>query len=122
MVLRSLLPLFLCSCATMVAPGPDEVFVTSDPAGAEVILAGESAGRTPVTVVVPRHVRTVTMRMEGWVDGEFPIQHELNHWVWGNILLGGVIGMIVDVASDSATLATGEVHGVLYRAPGQEEG
>ena len=37
----------------------------------------------------------VTIKMDGYDDKIVPISCELNGWYWGNILLGGLIGMLV---------------------------
>lgn len=46
----------LTSCATIVDPGPDETFVTSDPLGAQVLFGGKLVGVTPCVVRMPRRM------------------------------------------------------------------
>lgn len=55
--MAAFLALFLpagLGCATLFAPGPDEVMVFSEPSGARVRLDGNPVGTTPCVVSVPR--------------------------------------------------------------------
>lgn len=89
-------------CATIVASGPDMVPVNTQPEGARVTLDGVPVGITPVTVAFARHCDGVlafdldayehTMRDENKV---------VNGWVFGNILLGGLIGLGIDLATSN---------------------
>ncbi|MBS1603308.1 MAG: hypothetical protein JST42_11615, partial [Bacteroidetes bacterium] len=38
---------------------------------------------------------TVKFELEGYSPVEMPLECKVNGWYWGNILLGGVIGMLI---------------------------
>lgn len=91
-------------CASLIDPGPDFVPVSSNPTAAEVYLDGRRVGRTPLTLEVHRKADAiVTVYHEG---GSPP----LSYWVpvvnngayFGNLLFGGVVGMIIDIAAQNA--------------------
>ena len=99
MIRAALVASILCfSCASIVAPGPDVVPVTSEPAGAEVYLNGELCGVTPTQLVVPRGHRgsDVVELRHGALRSTVDVPGVLNGWIFGNVLLGGIIGIVVD--------------------------
>ena len=51
-------------CATLFAPGPDRIAVSSNPAGARVFLDSQEVGVTPLTVSLDRKVHTGSIRLE----------------------------------------------------------
>lgn len=89
-------------CATIVANGPDHVPINTTPEGAKVFLNGMPVGRTPM-VITPRRSEDFNLRIE--LEGYEPIVvsrgKSFNGWFLGNILLGGVIGIVVDVATSN---------------------
>lgn len=100
-------------CATIVAGGPDTVKFTSTPPGAEVQVGNEIVGKTPVEASVPRDIQTVTMTLSGYEPETVLITRHLNGWVFGNILFGGIIGIIIDVSTENHRVADPEAHGTL---------
>ncbi len=93
------------ACATMVAGGPDRVSVASNPAGATVFVDSKPVGRTPLTVELDRAHSQGEFRLEltGFRPALIRRNKEVNGWVWGNLLFGGLIGIIVDVTSGNAS-------------------
>jgi hypothetical protein len=89
----------------MVAGGPDRVSVASNPAGATVFVDSKPVGRTPITVELDRAHSQGEFRLElaGFRPALIRRNKEINGWVWGNILIGGIIGIIIDVASGNAS-------------------
>lgn len=76
------------------------VRVISHPAGANVTVNGTSKGTTPVTLMLSRWgSHTVRIEMPGYKPYERKIQKSTNGWIWGNILVGGLIGLAVDTAT-----------------------
>jgi PEGA domain len=93
----------LSGCATVTGgTGPQKVKVESDPPGATVLVDGRPHGVTPTTVALDR---TVGHRIELDKDGYAPTAADLkpgvNPWVFGNLLVGGLVGIVVDLATDS---------------------
>ena len=94
-----LLFLVLVGCATILQPGPDRIPVDSIPLkGAKVYLDGQLVATTPTSIDVPRKSECV-IRIE--MDGYEPItidrDKNVNGWFFGNLLIGGVIGITVDL-------------------------
>jgi len=86
-------------CATILQPGPDRIPVDSVPKkGAKVYLDGQLVGVTPTTVSVPRKSDCVIrIELEGYEPIVIDRDKKLNGWFLGNILLGGLIGMTIDL-------------------------
>jgi hypothetical protein len=92
--------IFLCQgCATIFQPGPDRIPVNSTPKqGAKIYLDGQLIGVTPSTVSIPRSSECVIrVEMEGYEPIVIDRDKHLNGWIFGNILIGGIIGIAVDL-------------------------
>ncbi len=91
--------LTLLGCATIFQAGPDRIPVNSTPMqGAKVYLDGQLVATTPTTIDVPRKSECVIrIEMEGYEPIVIDRDKNLNGWFLGNILLGGVIGMSIDL-------------------------
>lgn len=96
--------LLVSGCATIVAPGPDLVPISSKPPGAMVYVDGVPVGVTPVTIPLKRSGSgRIRIELEGY-EPVFVTQDKVfNGWFLGNILIGGLIGIIVDVATSNVT-------------------
>lgn len=96
--------LLVSGCATIVAPGPDLVPISSKPPGAMVYVDGVPVGVTPVTVPLKRSGSSrIRIELEGY-EPVFVTQDKVfNGWFLGNILIGGLIGIIIDVATSNVT-------------------
>ena len=61
-------------------------------------------------------VYMVKIALEGYHDEEIKIKRGFNGWTLGNILLGGVIGIIVDVATGAVyTLKPDQLNPILSK-------
>ena|SRR3990167_3288302 len=89
-------------CATIVASGPDSVPVSTTPGGAKVYLDGNLVGQTPTVVSINRKGEGI-IRLE--LDGYEPVTIDrdkvLNGWFLGNIILGGLIGITIDLVTSN---------------------
>lgn len=106
-------------CASIVSESTYPVSVTSSPAGASYEIASESgmvvsSGVTPGQVVLSAGAGyfdgeryTVRYRKDGYEDASSVIDSELDGWYFGNIVFGGLIGML---AVDPAT-------GAMFKLP-----
>lgn len=94
----------LPSCATIVDNGADHVPISTEPAGAVVIVKGATVGKTPTTIPVSRSGSAVLVRLEleGHHPQEVAVDTSFNGWFIGNIVFGGIIGIVVDLASGNA--------------------
>jgi hypothetical protein len=91
-------------CATIATGGGgrQSVSVTTEPPGAEVIVNGQSVGPSPVNVLLSRkseHI--VEVQSPGYESAKVMIRSRFNPWVVGNIVVGGLIGVVVDVVTDA---------------------
>ena len=101
----AMLLLALCSavsgCATIVhLGGNEELSVSSEPAGAKVVIDGTERGVTPLATKVERKKdHAVVLTKEGFEENQSRVESHLSWWVAGNVILGGLIGILVDVLS-----------------------
>lgn len=110
----------LAGCATIMSGKTQEVMITSTPSDANVIIersiAGTSetafSGVTPVTAELRRKYEyRMTVEMDGYEPASTTLENGTNGWIWGNLLFGGVIGLIVDFSNGAAKkLEPNEIH------------
>ncbi len=107
----------LVGCASIVhGTKQDEMFL-SEPTGAEILIDNMAQGTTPKTLPLKRSLdHTVTIKLAGYQPATFKLTRGISGWVFGNVLFGGVIGIVVDAADgaiyhlkpDQFNLASGE--------------
>lgn len=121
----ALLALLLTSaCATVTTGTTQSVTITSDPTGASCRLERDGAtvgvvNPTPGSVSISRSTRDLTVRCEraGHQPGIRTISASFQAMTLGYILLGGVVGIVVDAASGAVGQYEPNIHVVL--PPGQ---
>lgn len=106
----SLIPftfLFAVGCASIVSKSQRPVTVTSSPSGAKVTIKKSNGvaiqtGETPLTVTLEtsngffqKASYTVEAQKAGYQTATSVFQAEVNGWYFGNILFGGIIGMLI---------------------------
>lgn len=104
--------LALAGCASIVSKSEWPVTVQSNPSGARCVIAKENGveihrGETPLTTVLSAkggyfssQDYTITCEKEGHQTTQALMPSSLNGWYWGNIVFGGLIGiLIVDPAT-----------------------
>jgi hypothetical protein len=114
----------LTSCATIVSGPTQNIRVTSSPSGATVTAEpGGDRVTTPAKMTLQRKGAPyrLTFALQGYQPYRVIISADTNGWAYGNfifgILLGGVVGGIIDSSSGAAyTLSPDEVHANLIRA------
>jgi hypothetical protein len=99
-------------CASIISGTHQDVTITSQPVAANVtveqLLTTNNVvawqGQTPANVKLSRNGSyLVTVSMPGYKNAEFPVSNSgMNGWIFGNILIGGLVGIIVDSASGAA--------------------
>lgn len=91
----------LNSCATILSGSSQDIFVNTKPQGANVYVDGKDQGViTPAKLAVKRKKQAVyTFQKQGYEDGTVIKQGSFNFVTFGNILLGGVIGLAVDFST-----------------------
>jgi PEGA domain-containing protein len=90
----------LGACATVIHGGRQDVGISSTPTGALVRVDGTEAGRTPVILPLVRgrhHV--VEVSADGYLPCSATVTRSTSGWVWGNLFIGGLIGLGMDALS-----------------------
>lgn len=89
------------SCATIMnGGGLQKIGITSYPSGARVMVDDAERGRTPLFVdLLRRKAHTVRLTKDGYEPADRVLTCHVSGWVWGNIIFGGVIGLVVDFIS-----------------------
>lgn len=109
----------LSGCASIVSDSQYPVSVITTPAGATFEVRNRAgdvihSGTTPGSVTLKSgagyfkgETYTIAFRKEGFADQQTTLNSSLDGWYWGNIVFGGLIGML---AVDPAT-------GAMYKLP-----
>jgi len=93
----------LAACATVTRGSEDAWVVNSDPSGAKVVTTnGHHCAATPCAIKMKRKSEfTATLTKPGYKDATVQVSHKTAGagaaGVAGNVLLGGVIGLGVDM-------------------------
>ena len=95
--------LSLCSCATIIDGGPDTInFMTSDGSSAEAQITTSAGTQTmvlPTLMSVPKSCKDIQVQVieDKKTNMSYVIaDSQVNGWVFGNIIFGGLIGLAVD--------------------------
>lgn len=95
------------SCASIVSKSVWPVSVDSNPTGATVTIFNRERqqvykGTAPATMFLrsgagffKKESYLVRFELDGYPTREIPLECGVNGWYWGNILLGGIIGMLI---------------------------
>ncbi len=96
-----LLSLFVCTnCATIISGSQQMVEITSEPSAATVFINGIEAGNTPVQKNLKRNQEyALTLKLDGYKTYKTKLERKFNAWYIGNVVFGGLIGIIVDPAT-----------------------
>ena len=116
----------LAACATITRGTTQAFTVESDPAGATVEMSnGMHCDATPCTFArIPRNAEfTVTVSKEGYRTSTHSVTHQVSGGgaagMAGNVVVGGIIGMVVDGSSGAMNdLVPNPLHVTLESADG----
>jgi len=110
---------FVTGCASIVSDSQYPVVMKSEPSGAEYQIRNRSGslvhqGTTPSTVTLKSGAGyfkgeryKLQFSKEGYEQQDQSLESSMDGWYWGNLLFGGLIGML---AVDPAT-------GAMYKLP-----
>lgn len=120
----------ITGCASIVSDANYPVSIQSSPAGANYEIANEagmvvSSGVTPGQVTLKAgagffdgELYRISYKKDGYQDQVSMLDSELDGWYWGNILIGGLIGMlIVDPSTGAMYKLPKSAHGNLVQVP-----
>ena len=97
-----LCPILLLGCATIISGRSQKISVSTTPSEAKVTLNGMEQ-KSPAIFTLDRTVPSyqVTIEKEGYKTVNVTIRRGINGWIFGNIIFGGIIGVVIDCASGS---------------------
>jgi len=91
------LTLLLSSCATIMSGSKQNVKFSSNPSTATIFIDEVEVGKTPFEIkLLRKSEHTVMIKLDGYQTYETKLTKKLNGWFVGNILIGGLIGLIID--------------------------
>lgn len=90
-------------CATIIHRTKQTVFLQSDPPGATATIDGTITVQTPASLKLKRGKNHhITFEKDGYKEMSVVIDREVSGWVFGNLVLGGLIGLAVDFSDGAA--------------------
>jgi len=90
-------------CATIMDGSSQRISFVSQPPGALVYVDNVTRGKSPTFAILKRSSNhDVRFEKKGYTAYYTQITTATNSWIVGNILLGGGIGLIVDLLTGSA--------------------
>lgn len=115
----ALVALAISGCSSIVSKSHYPVSINSTPDGAKYVITNRDghkvdSGVTPATVTMKSssgyfkgETYTILMEKDGFELKTYVLTSTIDGWYWGNILLGGLVGMLI---VDPAT-------GAMYNLP-----
>jgi hypothetical protein len=92
--------ILLTNCATIIHGTRQDISFSSNPSGADVMINDQNKGLTPIVVNLERKNNyTVKIQLAGYLPYETNIVKKVDGWIVGNIIFGGIIGLVVDAAT-----------------------
>jgi len=110
----------LTSCATLVSK-QQPIALTSDPAGATFTTSEGVTGRTPTAYqpLAPNKPLRVVFTLDGYEQAEATVEPHISGWIFGNIIFGGLLGLVIDAANpETRVLDSDPIHVVLQPVQG----
>ncbi len=98
---------FTASCASIFSESSYPLSVNSNPSMANFTISNRAgqevqSGMTPEMVTLKAssgyfksETYTIVLSKDGFEDNVYTLSSSLDGWYWGNILLGGLIGMLI---------------------------
>lgn len=96
--------MFSTGCATIVTGRDTGYPIMTQPEGAKVLVNGLFQGTTPLLLEMDRNSNyLVRVEKEGCPHFDTLISSQMNPWLVGNIVFGGLIGLLIDAATGSSS-------------------
>jgi hypothetical protein len=90
----------LTSCATIVSGTKQSVKFSSNPSSATIFIDEVEVGKTPFELKLTRiSEHSVMIKLDGYQTYQTKFTKKFNAWYLGNIVFGGIIGLVVDAAT-----------------------
>jgi len=106
-------------CASIISGRDQDLTVRSNPSRASVYVDGMPIGETPVTAPVSRkRSHQVRVSKQGYLDALRQTRKGYNFWNLGNLVIGGLIGVVIDFCTGSVySVSPDEMDVVLEAEP-----
>ena len=94
--------LLMTGCATLFTGTSDDIYINSNPDGAEIMIGGLKVGKTPATITVKRpgfNDKEVVLKLDGFERRTFILKKNFNAVAILN--LAGILGWAIDFATGS---------------------
>jgi len=89
--------LSLSGCASIVHGTNQKLTITSRPPHASVTVDGAPSGQAPVQVNLKRKQdHTIKLHLTGYQPATIHLKSSVSGWVFGNIVFGSLIGIVID--------------------------
>lgn len=101
------MPVLITSCASILGKSSYPVSINSNPNGADISITDKKGkevykGQSPATVSLKsgagffsRAEYQVKISSKGYAEQVVPVIYKLNGWYFGNLFLGGFLGMLI---------------------------
>ena len=95
---------FSVGCAAIIHGTKQDISVNSNPSGVNVYVMGVHKATTPAIIEVRRKDSIIILKFEkeGYEPVEIALSRSVDGWIWGNIVFGALIGLVVDFSSGAA--------------------
>lgn len=110
-------PLYLANCAAICCGTKQGIQINTQPPGATVKINGVDSGVTPTKAQLTRkETHRVGLTLAGYKPKEVVLEPGFNPVVLGNILIGGLVGLVVDGCTGAwCKLNPGKVEAVMEK-------
>ncbi len=89
--------IMLSGCCSIINGTKQSVGIVSTPTGAAVSIDNSTCGKTPfIKELTRKNNHLVKIELAGYLPFEATLTRGVSGWIWGNIIFGGLIGLVVD--------------------------
>ena len=93
----------IAACASIIHGSSQKLDIASEPIGATVSVDNEVVGVTPVVAKLRRRdPHTIDVKLDGYQPFHIKTERHTDAWVWGNIVFGGLLGLVIDLSNGAA--------------------
>ncbi|MFQ5454962.1 MAG: hypothetical protein ACE5EA_02010 [Nitrospirota bacterium] len=96
--------LFIIGCGTVVNGRTQKIIINSSPSGDRIVVNGFSQKQAPAIIPFNRgNSRTIIyFEKKGYGPVEMVLRHTTDGWIWGNIIIGDPLGVVIDFINGEA--------------------
>lgn len=123
-IILSIMPILLSSCATIFSGGSPKITIDGNVAEPVTITTSKNVYSNvslPYVVRVSRHKlndQRISVRSATTKYKDIVLEKKVNGWAFGNILLGGIPGLAIDLGTNAVSKPK-EKHFYIFSEQGQ---